>query len=151
MYKRQPYYQSLSGGFLSGEVAGRENCGLLGGAKGVSLFRRGLQLTETEGPRTPNRPLEGLAGRCVTAVCRGLFSYKSPAQTREIELCSISCRARQKQNTAEYLSTTWRLNDKAREVELRSTSGHATHNLFPKPTTSVTWRPKALPLETTAF
>ena len=51
----------------------------MGGAKGVSLFRRGLQLTETEGPRTPNRPLEGLAGRCVTAVCRGLFSYKSPS------------------------------------------------------------------------
>ncbi len=40
---------------------------------------RCLLLTETEGPRTQNRPLEGFAGLCVTAVCRGLFSYKSPS------------------------------------------------------------------------
>ena len=64
------------GGFYQGKL-GERLVAAFRGAKSASLFRSGPQLTETEGLRTPNRPLEGLAGRCVTAVCRGLFSYKS--------------------------------------------------------------------------
>ena len=65
---------------------------------------------------------------------RGLFSYKSPAQTREIELCSISCRATQKENAAESLSATWRLNDKEFRTLRRATKGFAfgNHSLLKK-------------------
>ena len=66
------------GGFYQGKL-GERLVAAFRGAKSASLFRRGLQLTETEGPRTQNRPPEGFAGLCVTAVCRGLFSYKSPS------------------------------------------------------------------------
>ena len=60
-----------------------------------------------------NRPPEGFAWVVQNFNFLGTFSLtKALAQTREIELCSISCRATKKENAAESLSATWRLNDK---------------------------------------
>ena len=53
----------------------------------------------------------------------GTFSLtKALAETREIELCSISCRATQKENAAESLSATWRLTIKVFRTLRRATS-----------------------------